>query len=166
MASNKKPDFTFHGKYIINAELLLLTGMHIGGSTEGFEIGGLDNPVIKDPISDVPYIPGSSLKGKMRSLLEWAYGLVTIKQNEKTSLWEGELCSDAEKDLAIVFGVPAEEHPKASLPPGPTRLTVRDAYPKGFEAGSDTVGEQVTKWERDMGKESTRKLNMKTLLTD
>jgi len=56
------------------------TGLHIGGSKDSIEIGGIDNPVIKlkvfrtsdDILSDVPYIPGSSLKGKIRSLLELA----------------------------------------------------------------------------------------------
>ena len=51
-----------------------LTGMHIGRSKEGVEIGGVDLGVIKDSISGKPYIPGSSLKGKLRSLLEQAEG--------------------------------------------------------------------------------------------
>ncbi len=80
--------FDFQGKYIIEMELVCQTGLHIGGTTEGYEIGGMDNPVIKTPITleinqngesydvpaDCPYIPGSSLKGKLRSLLEWAEG--------------------------------------------------------------------------------------------
>ncbi len=48
----------------------VLTGLHIGIGTDRPEIGGIDNPVIKDPITNLPYIPGSSLKGKFRSLLE------------------------------------------------------------------------------------------------
>ncbi len=54
----------------IKGKIYLKTGLHIGGGTEGIEIGGIDNPVIKDPKTGYPYIPGSSLKGKMRSLLE------------------------------------------------------------------------------------------------
>jgi CRISPR-associated protein Csm3 len=42
------------------------------------KIGGIDNGVIKDINTDKPYIPGSSLKGKMRSLLEWHIGVVGI----------------------------------------------------------------------------------------
>lgn len=61
-------------KIILSGEIKLLTGLHIGGSTEGVGIGGVDSAVIKDPVSDKPYIPGSSLKGKMRSLLEIAEG--------------------------------------------------------------------------------------------
>lgn len=56
------------GIYKISFDIFVLTGIHIGGLVE-LEIGGIDNPVIKD-IYGTPYIPGSSLKGKMRSLLE------------------------------------------------------------------------------------------------
>lgn len=48
----------------------VVTGLHIGIGSDKPEIGGVDNPFIKDPISKLPYIPGSSLKGKLRSLLE------------------------------------------------------------------------------------------------
>jgi len=54
----------------------LLSGLHIGGGDDTMKIGGIDNGVIKDVNTDKPYIPGSSLKGKMRSLLEWNYRLV------------------------------------------------------------------------------------------
>jgi CRISPR-associated protein Csm3 len=56
----------------------LLSGLHIGGGDDTMKIGGIDNQVIKDVNSDKPYIPGSSLKGKMRSLLEWDTGVVGI----------------------------------------------------------------------------------------
>jgi len=61
----------FQGKYIITGRIFCLAGLHIGGTQEGIEIGGVDNIVIKDPLTGYPYIPGSSLKGKIRSLLEW-----------------------------------------------------------------------------------------------
>ncbi len=54
----------------------LLSGLHIGGGDDTMKIGGIDNQVIKDINTDKPYIPGSSLKGKMRSLLEWNCRLV------------------------------------------------------------------------------------------
>lgn len=57
-------------KIIIKGKIETLTGLHIGSARESVEIGGMDNPVIKDPVTGLPYIPGSSLKGKMRSLLE------------------------------------------------------------------------------------------------
>lgn len=61
----------------------LLSGLHIGGGDDTMKIGGVDNQVIKDANSDRPYIPGSSLKGKMRSLLEWNIGVVNLKRDER-----------------------------------------------------------------------------------
>lgn len=62
-------------KIRINTTLSLITGLHIGGSGDNVEIGGIDNPVIKIGTKDnQPYIPGSSLKGKMRCLLEQIAG--------------------------------------------------------------------------------------------
>ncbi|GAB6190138.1 type III-A CRISPR-associated RAMP protein Csm3 [Marinitoga arctica] len=73
--------FKFMGKHIIKGKIKLLTGLHIGGTNEGFQIGGIDNVVIKNPLTDEPIIPGSTLKGKMRSLLEWKYANIEIKNN-------------------------------------------------------------------------------------
>lgn len=60
----------FIKNYIINGEITCKTGLHIGGSLETIEIGGSDNPIIRDTVSNLPFIPGSSIKGKLRSLLE------------------------------------------------------------------------------------------------
>lgn len=60
----------------IQATLELVTGLRIGAGDSEMHIGGVDNTVIKHPHSQAPYIPGSSLKGKMRSLLEWRSGAV------------------------------------------------------------------------------------------
>ena len=62
--------------HILEATLILETGLHIGGGDSEIHIGGIDNEVIKHPVSGEPYIPGSSLKGKIRSLLEWKSGAV------------------------------------------------------------------------------------------
>lgn len=60
-------------KIQITGTIEVLTGMHIGGSTAFAAIGAVDSPVIKDVITGYPMIPGSSLKGKMRTLLAKAY---------------------------------------------------------------------------------------------
>jgi CRISPR-associated protein Csm3 len=60
----------------ISGKIELLTGLHIGSGNNEMHIGGTDSPVIKNPITQEPYIPGSSIKGKMRSLLEWELGVV------------------------------------------------------------------------------------------
>jgi len=62
----------------LTATLTLKTGLHIGAGDTEMRIGGTDNPVVKNPLDGQPYIPGSSLKGKIRSLLEWQLGLVGI----------------------------------------------------------------------------------------
>ncbi len=71
-------------KIKINTTIELLTGLHIGGSSDNVEIGGIDNPVIKLATKDnQPYIPGSSLKGKMRCLLEQIAGSAKVGGDEK-----------------------------------------------------------------------------------
>ncbi len=62
----------------IKGQIELLSGLHIGGGDDTMKIGGINNGVIKDINTNKPYIPGSSLKGKMRSLLEWHIGVVGI----------------------------------------------------------------------------------------
>lgn len=57
------------GKIKIDTELEVVTGMHIGGSSEYSPIGAVDSPVASDPRTGRPIVPGSSLKGKMRTLL-------------------------------------------------------------------------------------------------
>ncbi|MCX8178348.1 MAG: type III-A CRISPR-associated RAMP protein Csm3 [Candidatus Aenigmarchaeota archaeon] len=53
----------------VNGRIKVVTGLHIGGIKESFKIGGVDNPVIKINGDKEPYIPGSSIKGKIRYLL-------------------------------------------------------------------------------------------------
>ena len=73
-------------KIKINTSITLITGLHIGGNSENVEIGGIDNPVIKlASKGDVPYIPGSSLKGKMRCLLEQAAGAPKVGLDAKVN---------------------------------------------------------------------------------
>lgn len=73
-------------KIKIETSITLLTGLHIGGSKENVEIGGIDNPVIKLASKDgQPYIPGSSIKGKMRCLLEQAAGSPEVGLDSKVN---------------------------------------------------------------------------------
>ena len=57
------------GKIIIETNLTVLTGLHIGGSDTYSAIGTVDAPVIKSPLNGKPIVPGSSLKGKLRTLI-------------------------------------------------------------------------------------------------
>jgi CRISPR-associated protein Csm3 len=105
-------------KYItIQGKLICKTGLRIGGSKEELEIGGLDNPIIRDPVDELPYIPGSSIKGKMRSLLEYKYNRVGPNGNPcgcGKPLDECPVCT--------IFG----PHMKPAHDLGPSRLIVRD----------------------------------------
>ena len=71
------------GKIFLKGDILLKTGLHIGGSKESLQIGGVDLPVIRDSGSSLPYIPGSSLKGKLRSILE-RFGKRRTDEKEET----------------------------------------------------------------------------------
>ena len=64
---------SMYGKIQITGEIEVLTGMHIGGSDAFAAIGAVDSPVIKDARTNLPIIPGSSFKGKMRTLLAKLY---------------------------------------------------------------------------------------------
>jgi CRISPR-associated protein Csm3 len=70
----EQTELKFLGKLLIEAEMLCHTGLHIGAGKGTLEIGGADNPVVKDAFGR-PYVPGSSLRGRLRSLLEQALGL-------------------------------------------------------------------------------------------
>ncbi|MBS1744806.1 MAG: type III-A CRISPR-associated RAMP protein Csm3 [Bacteroidetes bacterium] len=61
-------------KIEITGVLTLETGLHIGGTNSSMSIGGIDKAVIRNPLNNQPFIPGSSLKGKMRSLVEISSG--------------------------------------------------------------------------------------------
>lgn len=96
------------------------SGLHIGGSQDELKIGGSDNPVIKNPANGKPYIPGSSLKGKMRAELERQLGRFGGKDN-------AEPCRCAKCPVCRVFG--AHKSTKSEL--GPSRIIVRDGKPIG-----------------------------------
>lgn len=120
----------FIGNYILRGKIICLTGLHIGGSKDKLEIGGVDSPVIRNPQTLYPYIPGSSLKGKLRHLLEYGLGVVDKK---------GEV-SKAEP-IVRLFGIGADDNEEKSKKEatkkdeksekrrGPARLVVRDCNP-------------------------------------
>lgn len=115
-------------KIKISGKIKLLTGLHIGGSSIGLEIGGADKVVIRNPVDQVPYIPGSSLKGKMRSLIEKSMGLVKIEEAVYGGKKEfrGLLCTDQSEDAVQLFGFAANDSISDERS-APTRLIVRDA---------------------------------------
>lgn len=109
----------------LTGTIRLVTGLHIGGSKDILEIGGMDQPIIKHPITKEPYIPGSSLKGKMRSLLE-IYYFVDRPSSKQFIAKEGKPCGCAEPDCpaCVIFGTSSD---KKGPELGPTRVIFRDA---------------------------------------
>lgn len=98
----------FLGKLLIEANLVCETGLHIGAGKGTLEIGGADNPVVKDAFGR-PYVPGSSLRGRLRSLLEQALGLATPKELVYVSRRKGQEVRIHASDLAndeicLLFG--------------------------------------------------------------
>lgn len=104
-------------KVIYTGTITLKTGLHIGGSNTALNIGGPDKFVVRNPINNQPYIPGSSLKGKMRSLVEIVNGCVSI--NEKGEI---KASNDPNSVSGSLFGVATNNKNNK-----PSRLIVRDA---------------------------------------
>ena len=117
------------GKIFITGEIEATTGLHIGGSAGELDIGGVDNPVIRNPLTREPYIPGSSLRGKMRSLLDRHLNRPLNKFIRRGSpqvrVHECDQSSDYKKcSVCQVFGVAPTRNMEDTMP---TRLIVRDA---------------------------------------
>lgn len=70
-----------YSKLEITGKIKVMTGLHIGGSKEFSSIGAVDSPVMRDTYSNMPFIPGSSLKGKLRFLLQEKYGKKVLDKN-------------------------------------------------------------------------------------
>lgn len=109
----------------ITGTITVITGLHIGAGKDSLEIGGLDQPIIKNPLTQEPYIPGSSIKGKMRSLLEISrFSSMRPKTREHVANGKPCACAEAGCPACTIFGTSASEKGNDL---GPTRLIVRDA---------------------------------------
>ncbi len=112
----------------LTGTLVLKTGLHIGAGDTEMRIGGTDNPVVRNPLDGQPYIPGSSLKGKLRSLLEWQLGLVGAAQGHPFSYQHlAQADSRPARQLLQLFGgAPGGETETIVNELGPTRLAFWD----------------------------------------
>jgi len=99
-------------KIIYTGTITLKTGLHIGGTNSALNIGGPDKFVVRNPLNNIPYIPGSSLKGKMRSLVEIANGETN----------NGKPTNNAASRAGSLFGVSGDSESSR-----PSRLIVRDS---------------------------------------
>lgn len=141
-----------HGKVILSGEIRAVTGLRIGGGSTGIEIGGVDNVVVRNPLNNEPYIPGSSLKGKMRSLLERH---TSARQNRnirsgkpRVAIHECENETDyASCKVCRLFGVAGEKEFAT-----PSRVYVRDVHlteesRKKLDAARTELPLTEVKWE-------------------
>ena len=162
---------TLESTIVARGDIVAKSGLHIGGAGGALEIGGVDSPVIRDPLSNRPYIPGSSLRGKMRSLSEQLHGLeqnFAINRRRGAEVWihtcqavGGAPSNDGEYEnwksafasrfsqcpVCSVFGVTGDQPA-----PHPTSLVVRDVHlgdesAKLLEAAKTDLPFSEIKWE-------------------
>src|SRR5260370_2914905 len=96
------------GKLVLEGDVTCQTGLHIGAGKGSLEIGGADNPVVKDAFG-LPYIPGSSLRGKLRSLLEQSTGMAVASElvylcrgkGQEVRMHQGDRADD---EICLLFG--------------------------------------------------------------
>ena len=158
------------GKFIVEMDIHCVTALHIGGLSEGIDIGGPDKYVLKDPMTELPYVSGSTMKGKSRFELELLplhsedKSCVAAQWEKKKAEWEGEIRQGqqgqqgepaAEELNKLKDAVGACENPDCRIARmfgvaagkggGPLRAIFRDAGPG--------VG-QRERWESVLGKGS------------
>ncbi|MBK6930732.1 MAG: type III-A CRISPR-associated RAMP protein Csm3 [Saprospirales bacterium] len=110
-------DIKLKNKIEIKGRVTLLTGLHIGGNNLGMEVGGVNATVIRNPVTGIPYIPGSSLKGKLRSLLEQKRGL----WDSMTKQIEYGPSQNEREDVVKMFGNAKSDNNNI-----PSKIIVRD----------------------------------------
>jgi len=128
MSESERTERPLFGKIIFRGIIEAKTGLHIGGAREPLEIGGIDLPVIREPIERYPYIPGSSLKGKMRSLFE-RHVMTKLKGTGNISDFLQEVgqvkihvCSNPDCVICRLYGSSTRD---SNLP---ARIIIRDSY--------------------------------------
>jgi CRISPR-associated protein Csm3 len=104
-------------KIFVHGTVTTLSGLHIGGSDSGLGLGGADQLVVRGANAQ-PYLPGSSLKGRMRSLLERATGRVRLVGGQALP------CACGTCDICKVFGRNADDAERGGV--CAARLLVRD----------------------------------------
>lgn len=117
------------GKVVIGGIMWCVTGLHIGARerSEG-QIGGMQNPVVRDPKTGQPYVPGSSLKGKLRALLERIVEDIEFNHKGAEDIYRHE-CTDTACQVCRLMGSAGKQKgEERKVMPIPARLLVRDAF--------------------------------------
>lgn len=146
------------GRIFLSGNIRLLSGLHIGGKQGELSIGGVDSPVIRNPANGKPYIPGSSLKGKMRSLSEKLTNApqnTTIHKGKDNGVGQVKMhvatSADEYADYWVnpIFGVVGDA---GEFVTAPNRLIVRDialseTSAKELESARTDLPYTEVKWE-------------------
>lgn len=143
----------FKENYIITGQIVCESGLHIGDSTDGIDIGGSDSPIIRDSITDYPYIPGSSLKGKLRTLLELSDKL----SSESVIANKGKVSTDENCIATKLFGLTPREDDDVDDKNYQTRIIIRDSHPtkdtiKMWEEHKQLSSGAELKWENTINR--------------
>ena len=117
----ERPAGQLYGRVLLRGSIRCLTGLHIGARNDDPAVGGIDEAVLRDPLTLRPYIPGSALRGKLRSLSEQAEGRAPNWESGGVHL---HLCTRPPTcAVCRLFGVPSQLETAR-----PGRLIVRDVY--------------------------------------
>lgn len=144
----------FKENYIIKGIIFCETGLHIGDSKDAIDIGGSDSPIVRDSITGYPYIPGSSIKGKLRSLIELSdeKSSKSIIENHKNN--KGNVSTDEDSIAVKLFGLSPNDRSKSNETnfTYQTRTIIRDAHPtedtlRKWESNDGLFGGSELKWE-------------------
>ncbi|MCK6579488.1 MAG: type III-A CRISPR-associated RAMP protein Csm3 [Anaerolineae bacterium] len=156
MADEPVASIKLYGRIFLTMDIVAVTGLRIGGKPTSLQIGGLENVVLRDPLSQRPYIPGSSLRGKMRSLWEKATNapqnfyvrrgspMVRIHTLDDKGILNNDV-------VCRIFGATGDANPLGVK--NPTRLIIHDTFLSDAsaleldEAGATDQPYTETKWE-------------------
>jgi CRISPR-associated protein Csm3 len=129
-----------YGKILIKCKMTVLTGMHIGGSSAFSAIGAVDSPVVRDRFTGEPMLPGSSLKGKMRTLLARSLKNHYITQE----------CADDPEEITRLFGSAGNR--SRNINPKAARLQFADAFLLNAETMKKRGGLTEVKFENTISR--------------
>jgi len=146
MSEEKGRKVTLLGRVVLTGQVRAVTGLHIGASKDAFEIGGVDMPVVRNPVDRTPYIPGSSLKGKMRSLWEKVNPVrfnfqIGKSSDEAKQVWI-HMCDAPGCPVCSIYGTTGDSSKDA-----PARLMVRDIPLAKTSLPETVVDYTEVKWE-------------------
>jgi CRISPR-associated protein Csm3 len=140
-------------------QVTLKTGLHIGSGNDDVQIGGVDSSVVKDPITKLPIIPGSSIKGKLRFLLETAPDLPNGEFDDKINLFFG-ATSDYLRDKNKNASKTADDTLGKQFKESPTRILFRDLFLSDIKTDEDEYSDMQMMYSGELTTEFKSEIKM------